>query len=126
MRKVVLLVAAVMVLSDCAPTVTATSLLPAPPQPADHEILLFSAKVPSCPFDELGLVSVEEGYGGSSDGKLLVALQRQARRMGGDAVVKLTHGRLSSDVTVAGSSFNTTSTLLSGTVIRFTDASCRK
>ncbi len=127
MRATFLVAAAALVLDGCAPTVSATRLQMAPPQPADHEILLFAAKLPTCAYDELGLVSVEPSYGGASEQKLLDALKRHARVMGGDAVVRLTHGRNASD-TVIGSTvqFGDSWTVLSGTVIRFSDPDCHK
>ncbi len=122
MRALVLVGVAAMVLDGCAPTVSATRLLSAPPQPTDHEILLFAARVPSCPFDELGLISVEPGYVDKGEQSLLDALKRQARVMGGDGIVGLTHGRNSAE----GPYGTNTWTVLSGTAIRFTDPDCRK
>ncbi len=127
MRALVLAgVAALLVLNGCAPTVSATRLAWAPPRPTDHEILLFAAKLPACAYDELGLVSVEPSYGGASEQKLLDALKRHARVLGGDAIVRLTHGRMTSDIVIGSAVFTSTETVLSGAVVRFTTPDCRQ
>lgn len=111
-------------LAACGARVSSASFIEAAPKPPEHEIRLYSTKLPTCPYEEVGLVRSQRGEFGSLDGAL-EALMRRARQMGGDAVVGLGQG-----VSVAGGTaigdISTVSSqeVLAGTVIRFTDAGC--
>jgi hypothetical protein len=115
-------------LSGCHPSVTSTQFRQLTPLSEEIPVELYSAAMPECPFDEVGLVSSNRPNPWTSMDEVLAALVRRARVMGGDAIVGLreTPPRGGDTVIfVASSDENTTSRTLSGTVIRFRDASCR-
>jgi hypothetical protein len=89
------------------------------PHPPDAgEILVFSAKLPECPFEEIALISAEGGRsaaGGTDMDRLLTALKQRAHELGGHAIVGLTDRPRTEE---EGPS-------LSGTIIRFTSSECR-
>lgn len=93
------------------------------PRPGDHPILLFSSRLPSCPYEEVGLVRVDRGDFGSSMQTMLDRFRQRARDMGGDAVVGvgLTQSVQGGVLPMSVSSRDG----LAGTVIRFTDEDCR-
>jgi hypothetical protein len=93
-----------------------------PSQPPDHEVSLYSTKMPECPYEEVGLVSGERRGLGASDEQVLAAVIRQARKMGGDAIVGIGQVR---HVSGGGQSVSVDTMPLSGTVVRFTDPHCR-
>lgn len=103
----------------CAPRVRTTMIgQPMAPTPDQSEILVFSASLPDCPFEEIALISARMGEfekpGLGMDG-LLAALKDRARELGGHAVVGLTdHPRTKAE----GPS-------LSGTAVRFTSSDCQ-
>lgn len=101
----------------CSPVVRSTALGPSyPPRAPDSEVLTFSVRLPECAFDEIGLVTVEKENSLTfiAVEEPLIALQK--RRMGGDAVIGLT--QLPPAEGLYGG--------LSGTVIRFSQESCRR
>jgi hypothetical protein len=79
--------------------------------PHASPIRLFSAALPRCPFQDVGLTTSRSSGGFTSDDAVLDGLRAEARLLGGDAVV---HVRFISDA------------VLSGTVIRFTAADCKE
>ncbi len=82
---------------------------PYPSRPADAPVQLFSAMGPECAYVAIGTVTVERGRPLPSR-ETTLAMAREARRIGGEAIVAL------------GSS----GSLLTGTVIRFTDSTCTR
>lgn len=113
-------------LAGCGPAVQSTPFASFPARPAEHPIRLYSTKVPECPYEEVGLVSARRRYGlVVSMTEVLEALKARAREMGGDAVLRVSEGRVVSGggqdaVTVSSTS------VLSGTVIRFARPDCRQ
>lgn len=111
-------------LAACGARVSSASFVEAPPKPPGHEIRLYSTRLPTCPYEEIGLVRSQRGQFGSLDGAL-DALKRRARDMGGDAVVGLGQGVSVAGGTAIGDVSTVSSQeVLAGTVIRFTDAGC--
>jgi hypothetical protein len=117
MRRVFGVIAFGLLTASCGPTIRTTMLgQPHPPGTAASEILVYSARLPDCPFDEIALVSA-----GKTDGTrpgmdvLLAALRQQANSLGGHAIVGLTERPRTE---AEGPS-------LVGTVIRFTVEECR-
>jgi hypothetical protein len=110
----VLITAAV---SACAPQMRTTMIgQPRAPDTAAADILVFSARVPECPFEEIALVSARQGKNPGTDmDDLLTALRQRAHELGGHAVLGLTERP---PTKAEGPS-------LSGTVIRFT-GDCRR
>jgi hypothetical protein len=100
----------------------------APPDrrtPADH-IRFYDGQQPTCAFTEVGHVSAE-GVMLASWGRVVRAARERAYQLGGDAIVRIREATRISGATISrngGSVRETTS--LSGTVIRFTDSSCRE
>lgn len=102
----------------CAPRVRMTMIgQPTAPTPDQSEILVFSASVPDCPFEEIALISARMGAKpGMGMDDLLAALKDRARELGGHAVVGLTERPATKE---EGPS-------LSGTAVRFTSSDCRR
>lgn len=117
-RRIAMLLVAFLCVA-CAPRVRTTMIgQPTAPNPDQSEILVFSARIPECPFEEIALISARMGEfekpGLGMDG-LLAALKDRARELGGHAVVGLTdHPRTKAE----GPS-------LSGTAVRFTSSECQ-
>jgi hypothetical protein len=82
---------------------------PLPPKAADAPLPLITGPAPECPYDPVGTVTVE-GRRRLPSRETTLALTREARRMGGDAIIALSSSR----------------TGLAGTVIRFRDTSCTR
>lgn len=110
-------------LIGCGPAVRSTPFETFPPHPADHPIGIYSTKTPECPYEEVGLVSARRRYAlVMSMSDVLEALKERARAMGGDAVMGVSEG-----AEVSGDGEDVTSTpVLSGTVIRFTEEECTR
>ncbi len=105
---------AVAFLAGCA---TASQVVPLAatkyaPRPADYPILLYSAVLPTCAFEEIAIVRAHKEVAFVSREAVVDALRRKARDLGGDAVVRV------SMVDDKG--------VLSGTVVRFTNEDCKK
>ena len=84
-----LAVVATVTLLGCGLKIRTTPLSgPYPPRPADAEVLVWSVAIPECPFEEVGLLTVREGYNASGPA-VLVGMKQEARRMGGDALIGL-------------------------------------
>ena len=99
------------------------------PEPAATtvEILIFSSKQPECEYEEIGLVSGRQRGFWTTLENVLEKMRERAREMGGHAIVGLgTSEVVTGGTETAGSvSLNTTGRL-AGTVVRFTDPSCRR
>ena len=112
-RNRVVLAAFAVGLASCAPQPRVTMIgQPHPPDAA--EILVFSAKLPTCPFEEIALISAESS-GWTNMDQTLTALKQRAHQLGGHAIVGLTDRPGTEE---EGPS-------LSGTIIRFTSSECR-
>jgi hypothetical protein len=88
-----------------------------PHAPDASEILVFSAKLPECPFEEIALISAEGAQSllGTNMDRLLAALKDRAHELGGHAIVGLTERSRTEEVGPG----------LSATAIRFTSSDCR-
>ena len=108
----------------CGPAVSSAVFMDVAPRTADHEIQLYSTKLPSCPYEEIGVVRARErSFTSLQD--VLAALQERAREMGGDAVVGVGQTESVSGGAVLENTVSVDSQEgLAGTVVRFTDASC--
>jgi hypothetical protein len=127
MRKIIAIAACPALLVACGPAVRSAPFKSVPARPPDHEIMLFSTKLPSCPYDEIGLVTAKPEYRWNSHEDVLEALKQRARKMGGDAVVGLSQQQTVNGGTVWGSTVNINSSdALTGTVIRFTEEGCKR
>jgi len=120
-------------LLGCSPKVERVRLLPVqlPPKPVDFPIQLYSDKDPECPFEEIGLVVSRKRNAFVSMEEVTESLRAEARKMGGDAVIKVKLGSV-----VTGGSVGTygdfssvdveQKSTISGTVIRWLEANCSK
>ncbi|MGH7464046.1 MAG: hypothetical protein ACREK1_02660 [Longimicrobiales bacterium] len=110
----------------CGPAVSSAVFTDAAPRGPDHEIQVFSTKLPSCPYEEVGLVRAKRrGFASLQD--VLTAVRERAREMGGDAVIAMGQtesvtGGVGAENVVSVSSQEG----LAGTVIRFADRNCRE
>lgn len=94
------------------PGARATLLDPAhpfAPRPADAAVPIFPARGPECAYLAIGTVTAER-RGPLPSRETTLAMAREARRIGGEAIVGL-----------GGSG-----SLLAGTVIRFRDSTCTR
>jgi hypothetical protein len=103
--------------AGCAPTIDTTRLGgPYPPRGAQDDILVYSTRMPECPFVEVAVLAGFEGNLGSLE-TTLKALQERTRALGGDALVRLTRIEKGGDPPRSG---------YTGTAVRFTQDGCRK
>lgn len=98
--------------AGCGPATDHVRLAPTPlePSPETTAIALYSATLPRCPVDDVGLIT-SQPRNFNSAATVLEGLRREARRLGGDAVVQ---------VRFVGTR------VLSGTVVRFRTPDCRQ
>lgn len=119
MERVFLTSLLLLTTAACTPEVR-TTLLGVPRNTearSDERIELYSASVPQCPFDEIGVVSVLTAPAiRFSRGDAVTALQRKAWQIGGDALIGFAEYH---EPTTAGAR-----TGYRGTAIRFRDESC--
>ena len=98
---------------------------PPSPRPAGAPVLFLSAVPLACAGETIGYVMVEGG-GPLPSRELTNALTRAVRRMGGDAIVGLRSGaRPAAPSDSARAAEARPVGVLSGTVVRFNDGSCR-
>jgi hypothetical protein len=107
----------------CGPKVSSGNFSSQPLPPTTGEIMLFSTKQPACEYDEIGLVNVKRAHGFNSMQSLIDALRERARQMGGHAVLGVS---LAARVESSGEGDVSTDRDLTGTVIRFKMADCRR
>lgn len=112
-HRVVLL--GIFLVAACAPRLRTTLIgEPSSPDPERPAILVYSARVPDCPFEEIALVSATTQMPLTAMDDLLATLKERAWQLGGHAVVGLREGPRTKE---EGPS-------LSATVVRFTNG-CR-
>ena len=93
--------------------------------PTDHEIRIYRAIMPECPYEEIGIVSSRQRNKLISMDKVLEAAKERARKMGGDAIIGLSEtDQAQGAVRVGETVALDRDPVLSGTVIRFSDRSC--
>ena len=85
------------------------------PLPHDAAIQVSSVGMPQCPFEEVALVTIMESLDVRGEA-MIWALEDEARRLGGHAIVGLRQVWFDEDDDHQG---------LSGTVIHYTDPDCR-
>lgn len=125
-RSRMLFPTSLLLLAACGPAISSAFFKQAPARPANSQILLYSTKVPSCPYEEIGVVKGRRRTPASLQ-DVLAAMMQRAREMGGDAIVGLGQGRVVTGATAVDNVASVdVSDGLAGTVIRFTDPSCRE
>lgn len=110
--------------AGCGSKVRATPFPPGghAPVAADVPVQMFSTRTPDCAYREVGLLRAEPRSGLTPWQRVVDAFLARARQMGGDGVI-LRHG-LEIRATEEGSVVR--DDVLSGTVIRFESAECRR
>ncbi|HUP90186.1 MAG TPA: hypothetical protein VM100_12575 [Longimicrobiales bacterium] len=120
------LLSAALLLSACGPAVQSGRYSAAPLPPSNDEVTIYSTRLPSCAYDEVGMDRVEKRTGFTSLQSMIDAMRDRARNMGGDAVVRLIPtGRTEHASTDPVTQVITNDTGLTGVVVKFKDASCR-
>ena len=119
-----LALAAVGMLIGCGPIVRSTPFASFASRPPEHPIRVYSTQVPDCPYEEVGLVSAQKRDMFVSMDEVLDALKREAREMGGDAVVGVSESAVASGGSIGETVTIGSNPVLSGTVIRFTQTDC--
>jgi hypothetical protein len=117
MNRRMLGVPLVVLAMSCTPHVRTTMIgAAAAPEVDARDVLVFSVRVPDCPFEEIAIVSATKGDFQPPDmDALLRSLRDRARQLGGHALVGVTERPRTE---VEGPS-------LVGTVVRFTSPECR-
>jgi hypothetical protein len=111
-------------LGACGPAISSANFTTVAPQAPEHEITLYSTKLPTCPYDEIGVVRGKRRAFTTLQ-QVLSAIQQRARTMGGDAVVGLGQTVNISGGTVVDNVVSVESQEgLTGTVIRFSEPGC--
>lgn len=118
----VIVLLGILAAASCGPRIQSARFTSVPARPPATEIRLYSAKLPECPFEELGLVSGKARYFWNSMDDILDSLKSRARAMGGDAIVSLNSAELVNGATQHGNV--STQAGIFGTVVRFSDPDC--
>lgn len=124
-------------LAGCAPTVQTVTFRSPPPaaRPADAPVRIYELQRPTCPFEEVGRVTVSRRNKFTSLQAMNAALMAAARAIGGDAIVAFSQEREVTGATavvdpdaplVVGTTRVRRSPVLGGIVVRFTDPSCQR
>ncbi|HSJ08863.1 MAG TPA: hypothetical protein VK928_03095 [Longimicrobiales bacterium] len=122
-------------LGACSSGLDSAVFMSAPPLPATEEVRIYRTQRPECPYDELGLVTWQRSNGWKKMQEGVEKMRARAREMGGNAILDFSLGdrmdgtstRISADSAgVSVGSTTTTSTLITGTVVRFRDAGCAR
>jgi hypothetical protein len=109
-----------MSLTGCGARAQSARFVEAAPAPQDQPIAYYSARMPECAFEELGVV---RGHGDMRLTSLQAVLDRmavEARRLGGHAIIGITQSRVTDSVSTSREGESG----LFGTVIRFTSPDC--
>ena len=119
----------------CSPAVNRVYLLPEPlpPKPPGHPITLYLDKEPQCPYQEIGLVTSRQRNKLVSMDTVIESLRKEARKMGGDAVIHITLGDKAIGAVVSHQPSFKSSTVIvdhdpivKGTIIKWLSEDCRE
>jgi hypothetical protein len=116
-------------LAACAPAVQSVMFVsPAPsPRAADHPIRFYGSTRPECPFEEVGTVRARKPNSFVSMEAVAESIRERARSMGGDAVIGVGEATETRGASLVGSAVVLNrDPVVSGTVIRFTNAACAR
>jgi hypothetical protein len=122
------------VLTGCMTGIDSAVFLPAPPAPEQKVIRIYQTQLPTCRYEELGMITWKRPHGFMKLQKGVELMRERARRMGGDAIVAFQVGERENGITtttrVDSTSVVTSSSLdrdriAAGTVVRFTEPGCQ-
>lgn len=106
----------IVALTACGSTVLSARFTEQPLAPTSGPVTLFSSKLPTCSYEEIGILQVSRKDGFSSMQSMIDAARKRVRELGGHAIV--TFGP------VISAADDATAPAFGGTVIRFKDLSC--
>lgn len=123
-RPAALVLALPLALAACGPAVSSANFRSAAPRSPDRQIAIFATQLPTCPYDEIGVVRGKRRALASLQ-DVLATIQKRAREMGGDAIIGV--GQTTN--IQGGTAVDNFVTIesqegLAGTVIRFRDPGC--
>lgn len=128
MKKVIWTIAITLLLvlfsvlvSGCVPATRTTVFQHLPPKSVDAPIKIFRFKFPQCDFEEVGIINSRQRNKFISMDEVMDSLLNEARRIGGDAIIRLNETNPIHNVTEYGLDRDP---VLSGTVIKFIDQNC--
>lgn len=75
------------VLAGCSPAIQSATFQEFEPRPTNHEIRLYGESVPQCEYVEVGTLQVTKRNAFVSIEEVTQAMQDEARKMGGEAVI---------------------------------------
>jgi hypothetical protein len=108
----------------CGATVQSARFVKAAPAPDDQPIKYFSTKLPTCAYEELGLVRGNPKTGFTKLQQVLDEMSKEARRMGGDAIVGLMQSNVATTRAAEAAVQTDDVNALAGTVIKFKLPGC--
>jgi hypothetical protein len=126
---------AALMLTACATGIDSAVFMVAPPIDRPEDVRIYQTQLPTCPYDEIGIVTWEPTSGWQKLQAGVDRMRQRAARMGGHAIIGFSIAERSSGSTTTinsdstavtvGSTVNTT-TRVAGTVVRFRDPNaCR-
>lgn len=124
MKNLVIVILLVTFITGCSAAVRSTSFQSYAPNPENHPIKAYRLKMPQCEFEEIGIVNSRQRNKLISMNEVMESLLSEARRMGGDAIVGLNESNPIHNISAEYGVDR--DPVLSGTVIKFTDQSCKK
>ena len=110
--------------ASCSPLVRSAQYADLRPTPDRQDVQLFEASWPQCGYDEVGTISVRKRFAAVAASEVKMALQDQAREMGGDGVIALCNDHETRNQNGDRLAINDQEQEVAGTVIKFHDRSC--
>jgi len=107
---------------SCSPATRSTKFQSYEPTSQSQDIKIMRTKIPVCDYEEVGIVNARKRNVFVSMEEVIESLKDEARKMGGDALIGLSEDNQIVMVTEHG--VVARKTVLTGTVIRFTDRGC--
>lgn len=103
----------------CGATIDSARFVKAAPVPDDRPIKYYSTKVPACEYEELGIVRGYPKTGFTKLQQVLDEMGKEARRMGGDAIIGISQVRTGGETVTEGGVVKVEdANALVGTVVR--------
>jgi hypothetical protein len=127
--RVMVLLCLGFVVGNCSPSVNRIYLLPErlPPKPVAYPISLYLDKEPECPYQEIGVVTSRQRNKFISMDAVMESIRKEARKMGGDAVIRVSFGDKPMGAVVPGRVVVVDyDPVVNGTVIRWIQQDCTK
>ncbi len=120
---VILLTLILTLVSGCSPDIRTTVFQHNPSKHVNAPIKIFRFKSPQCNFEEVGIVNSRQRNKLISMNEVMESLRIEARRLGGDAIIGLNETNPIHNIDTQYGTLDR-DPVLSGTIIKFTDATC--